>query len=560
VPLTALFASPTVAGVAAEIEQLLRDGKGVMYDRIEPAPRDRALPLSFAQQRLWFLDQMEPGSSFYNISAVVRLTGKLNVDALERSFGEIVRRHETLRTRFEVVDGQPVQVIDSSLSHCLRLVDLRGLSEGERGREVERRAAVEAQTPFDLSGGALLRTQLLQLDQDDHALLLTIHHIISDAWSLGILIKELTVLYQSFDRDEQSPLPELAVQYADFARWQQDWLQGEALATQISYWQQHLAGAPALLNFPTDRPRPPIQRFEGERQTFVLPKDLTESLKSLSRRQGATLFMTLLAVFKTLLFRYTGQTDIVVGTPIAGRNRADVENLIGFFVNTQAIRTQVSGAMEFKELLAQVRTIVLEAHARQDLPFEKLVEELQPERSLSHTPIFQVMFALQNVPMPKFELNGLTVSAAEAATITTSKFDFSLSLEEKEEGLAGYLEYNTDLFDRATMTRLLGHYRQLLEDVVSTKPEKNLADLQLLTNAERRQLLIDWNRFTPRVSSSFFVHQQFELQAATTPEAPAVFCDDATLSYGELNRRANVLAHRLQRLGVGPESTVSICA
>ncbi|HEY0367927.1 MAG TPA: condensation domain-containing protein, partial [Pyrinomonadaceae bacterium] len=361
VALSKLFESPTVAGIAEEIEALLRDGKGVMYQRIEPAPRDESLPLSFAQQRLWFLDQMEPGSSFYNISAIVRLTGKLNVDALERSFSEIVRRHETLRTRFEVVDGQPAQVIDQSLSHSLPLVDLRGLSEGGRDREVERRAAGEAQTPFDLSRGVLLRTTLLQLADEDHALLLTTHHIISDAWSLGILIKELTALYQSFDSGDESPLPELAVQYADFARWQQDWLQGEALATQMAYWQQHLAGAPALINFPTDRPRPPIQRFEGERQTLVLPKDLTESLKSFSRGQGATLFMTLLAVFKTLLFRYTGQTDIVVGTPIAGRNRADVENLIGFFVNTQAIRTQITGGMEFRELLAQVRAAVLEA-------------------------------------------------------------------------------------------------------------------------------------------------------------------------------------------------------
>ena len=559
VPLSKLFESPTVESWSEYIEELMRDGNGVLYKPIELAPRDKPLPLSFAQQRLWFLDQMEPGSPFYNISAVVRLSGKLNVSALVQTFSEIVRRHETLRTRFEVVDGQPAQVI-SSLSSCsLPVVDLRGVSEGEREREIERRAAEEAQTPFDLSTGSLLRTTLLQLGDEDHALLLTIHHIISDAWSLGILVRELTALYEAFESDDPPSLPELAVQYADFARWQQDWLQGDALATQMAYWRQHLAGAPALLNFPTDRPRPPVQRFEGDRQTLVLPRDLTESLKSFSRQQGATLFMTLLAVFKTLLYRYTGQTDIVVGTPIAGRNRADIENLIGFFVNTQAIRTQLSAGMSFKDLVDQVRTAVLEAHARQDLPFEKLVEELQPERSLSHTPIFQVMFALQNVPMPEFELRGLTVASTEAATVMTSKFDFSLSLEEKEEGLVGSLEYNTDLFDRTTMTRLLGHYRQLLEDVVNSNAQKNLGELQLLTEAERQQLLIDWNPSTQPLPSAFLVHKQFELQAEITPEAPAVFSDERTLSYGELNRRANALAHRLQRLGVGPESVVGLC-
>ena len=559
VPLSRLFESPTVASCAANVEELIADNKGVLYKSIETAPRDIPLPLSFAQQRLWFLDQMESGSAFYNISGVVRLRGQLNVVALEQSFGEIVRRHETLRTRFEVVDGQPTQVINPYLSFVLPLVDLCELSEQDREREVEQRAAEEAQTPFDLSASGLLRTTLLKLGDEDHALLLTIHHIVSDAWSLGILVKELTVLYESFNSSQPLPLPELTVQYADFARWQQEWLQGEALATQMAYWQQHLAGAPALINFPTDRPRPPVQRFEGARQTFVLPRDLVESLKSLSRQQGATLFMTLLAVFKTLLFRYTGQTDIVVGTPIAGRNRADIENLIGFFVNTQAIRTHLTGEMGFNQLLAQVRTAVLEAHARQDLPFEKLVEELQPERSLSHTPIFQVMFALQNVPMPDFELPGLTV-ATMAAPVMTSKFDFSLSLEEKEEGLVGDLEYNTDLFDATTMTRLVGHYRQLLEEVVNSNAEKNLGDLQMLTHAERQQLLIDWNYTATRLPATRPVYQRFELQSEATPEAPAIICDNVELSYRDLNRLANVLAHRLRRLGVGSESVVGLCA
>jgi amino acid adenylation domain-containing protein len=557
VPLSKVFESPTVARLAEHVEQMLSDAPAVVYAAIEPAPRDDSLPLSFAQQRLWFLDQMEPGNPFYNISAVVRLSGKLDVTALEHSFGEIVSRHEVLRTRFEVIDGQPVQIITPALSWNLPLIDLRELSEEERQKDVTRRAAEEAQTPFDLFTGGLLRTTLLQLGDEEYALLVTMHHIVSDAWSVGIFIRELTALYGSFVDEQESPLPALAVQYADFACWQQQWLTGDVLAAQMDYWKQHLAGAPALLNFPTDRPRPAVQKFQGETQTLVLPKSLTDSLKSFSRQQGATLFMTLLAGFKSLLFRYTNQRDIVVGTPIAGRNRADIENLIGFFVNTQAIRTQIDAEMSFKDLLAQVRTAVLDAHARQDLPFEKLVEELQPERSLSHTPIFQVMFALQNVPMPELELRGLTVNALEA-TVKTAKFDFSLSFEEETEELVGTLEYNTDLFDAATMTRLVAHYQRLLEDVVRTD-KITVGDLQLLSETEREQLLVGWNDTATEAASSICVQQQFERQAEVQPDAIAVLCDGQVLSYRELNRRANALAHELRRLGVGPEVVVGIC-
>jgi len=383
------------------------------------------------------------------------------------------------------------------------------------------------------------------------------HHIVSDAWSVGIFIRELSAVYNSFVDDEQSPLPALNVQYADFSRWQQHWFQGDVLAKQLSYWKQHLAGAPALLNFPTDRPRPAVQKFQGESRTLVLSRALAESLKILSRRQGATLFMTLLAAFKTLLFRYTGQTDIVVGTPVAGRNRADIEGLIGFFVNTQAIRTQLSADTSFGELLAHVRTAVLEGQARQDLPFEKLVEELQPERSLSHTPIFQVMFALQNVPMPALELSGLTVNSV-VATVKTAKFDFSLSFEERADGLVGTLEYNTDLFDDTTMTRLLGHYERLLQDVVNSA-ETKLGDLELLTAAERAQLLVEWNDTAAERPSLLCVHQQFEQHAESDPNAIAVLCDEQSLTYGELNARANALAHQLRKLGIGTENIVAIC-
>lgn len=554
VPVSKVFESPTVARLAEHVEQALRDAPAVVYTPIETTPHDEPLPLSFAQQRLWFLDQMEPGNAFYNISAVVRMSGQLSVQALEQSFGEIVNRHEVLRTRFDVIGGQPVQIVTPALSWSLPVIDLR--ETDDREQEISRRAAEEAQTPFDLATGALLRTMLLQLADEEHALLITMHHIVSDAWSIGIFIRELSALYATF-ADEQEPQPAtLPVQYADFAHWQQRWFQGDVLATQMAYWKQHLAGAPALLNFPTDRPRPAVQKFQGESQTVVLNGALAESLRILSRRQGATLFMALLAVFKTLLFRYSGQSDIVVGTPVAGRNRADIEGLIGFFVNTQAIRAQLSAEMSFGELLAQVRGAVLEGQARQDLPFEKLVEELQPERSLSHTPIFQVMFALQNVPMPVLELSGLTVNSVEA-TVKTAKFDFSLSFEEKADGLAGTLEYNTDLFDGATMTRLLGHYQQLLESVVSSE-ETKLGDLQLLTGTEREQLLVEWNDTAAPRETSLCVHQQFEQHAQTTPNAVAVYCDDETLTYGELNGHANALAQQLRQLGVGRESIVAI--
>ncbi|HKS08829.1 MAG TPA: amino acid adenylation domain-containing protein [Pyrinomonadaceae bacterium] len=545
-----VFESPTVARLAEHVEQSLRDAPAIVYTPIETAPREEPLPLSFAQQRLWFLDQMEPGNPFYNISAVVRMKGPLNVRALEQSFGEIVNRHEVLRTRFDVVDGQPMQIVTPALSWSLPVIDVHE-------HEVAKRATEEAQTPFDLATGQLLRTTLLQLNDEEHALLVTMHHIVSDAWSVGIFIRELNALYASFADEQELQLSALPVQYADFAHWQQCWLQGDVLAAQMAYWKQHLAGAPALLNFPTDRPRPAVQKFQGESETLVLDGALAESLKILSRRQGATLFMTLLAAFKTLLFRYSGQSDIVVGTPVAGRNRADIESLIGFFVNTQAIRTQLSPDMSFSGLLSEVRSAVLEGQARQDLPFEKLVEELQPERSLSHTPIFQVMFALQNVPMPTLELAGLTVDCV-AATVKTAKFDFSLSFEENADGLVGTLEYNTDLFDAATMTRLLGHYEQLLEGVVSGE-ETKLGDLQLLTDTEREQLLSAWNDTTLPQQSSLCVHQQFEQHAQTTPNAIAVLCDDRTLTYGELNAQSNKLAQQLRRLGVRPESIVAIC-
>src|SRR5439155_5432359 len=392
---------------------------------LHPVPRGSSIPLSFAQQRLWFLDQLEPDSSVYNIFSGLRLKGPLDIGALEQGLNEIVRRHEALRTIFYVVEGQPVQIILPSLSLPLPVMDLSHLPEIEREAEVGRLANEEAQRPFDLCLGPLMRATLLRLNDADHVLLLTVHHIASDGWSKGVLFRELSVLYEAFTNGKPSPLEELPVQYADFAQWQREWLQGDVLETQLGYWKTQLDNI-QILQVPTDQPRPAILRYRGASQSIVLSKKLTEALRTLSRQQDVTLFMTLLAAFQTLLHRYTGQGDIVVGSPIANRNRTEIEGLIGFFVNTLVLRSDLSDNPTFRELLARVRAVALGAYAHQDLPFEKLVEELQPERNLSQNPLFQVMFILQNVPSSAPKLGGLTLSPLDADTDTT-KFDLLMS-------------------------------------------------------------------------------------------------------------------------------------
>ncbi|HHH40712.1 MAG TPA: non-ribosomal peptide synthetase, partial [Chloroflexi bacterium] len=447
--------------------------------RQQTIPRRREtdhLPLSFAQQRLWFLDRLQPDSALYNIPGTLRIRGPLDIPALEASLNEIVRRHEVLRTTFPARhDGQPVQIIAPSLHLPLPVVDLSPLPEPEREAEARRLASQEARRPFNLATGPLLRATLLLLDQDDFLVLFTMHHIVSDGWSVGVLIRELAALYHAFSLGRPSPLPELPIQYADFALWQRQWLQGETLQAQLAYWKRQLADAPPVLDLPTDRPRPPVQSFRGATFRFRFPAPLAQALQALSRREGVTLFMTLLAAFQTLLYRYTGQERINVGTPIANRNRAEVEGLIGFFVNTLVISTDLSGNPTFRELLQRVREVALGAYAHQDLPFEMLVDALQPERDLSRSPLFQVMFVLQNAPTATLELPGLTMRLLETDS-GTAKFDLTLFVEETEEELRGSLEYNTDLFDGATIGRMLGHYRTLLEAIVAD-PDRPIAHL-----------------------------------------------------------------------------------
>ncbi|MBD1825980.1 non-ribosomal peptide synthetase [Microcoleus vaginatus GB1-A2] len=543
----------------ALLEVMLRE-KGVESSTARRIPKRKegdSIPLSFAQQRLWFFDQFEAGKSFYNLPGAIRLKGKLNVAVLEQTFNEILNRHEALRSTFTEVQGQPIQVIAPPGTRLrLPVIDLRELPQSDRDAAVKQLSAKEAQQPFDLERGPLLRTSLLQLSEEEYVLLLTMHHIVSDGWSIGVLARELAAIYEALSAGNQPQLPELPVQYADFAIWQRNWLCGEVLQTQLAYWKQQLEGAPPLLELPADRPRPPILSSEGATQSLLLSQELTAALKNLSQREDVTLFMTLLAAFKALLYRYTGRTDLLVGSPIANRNRAEIEGLIGVFVNTLVLRTDVSGDPTFRELLQRLREVTLGAYAHQDLPFEKLVEELQPERSLSYNPVFQVMFQLRNNPMPPLDLPGLTLSMLDLETNTT-QFDLSLDLEEVGERLQASVQYSTDLFDRATITRMLGHLQTLLEGIAAN-PEQRLSSLPLLTAAEKQQLL-QWNNTFAQYPQDKCIHQLFEEAVERSPDAVAVVFEGEELSYRELNARANQLARHLRSLGVEAEVLVGIC-
>jgi len=526
-------------------------------ESIQPVPRERNIPLSFAQQRLWFFNQLEPNSSVYNMPAAVKLTGKLKIDILSQSFNEIIRRHEILRTRFTVVDGEPIQVVEKGERFTFTVIDLPGIAEDNKQQEVLKLAAIEAQKPFDLLQDCLIRASLIQLSPRENVVLLTMHHIVSDGWSMGILIRELITLYTAFSLGQISPLPELPIQYADFAIWQRKWLQGEVLQTQLNYWKQQLNGSLPILELPTDKPRPAIQSSNGATQQFQLSKSLAEKLNNLSKQEGVTLFMTLLAAFKVLLYRYTQQEDMIVGTPIANRNRTEIEGLIGFFVNTLVLRTSLSNHPTFRELLQQVREVTLGAYAHQDLPFERLVEELQPERNLSHNPLFQVMFILQNASTEVLHLPELTLEQLRAEK-NTANFDLTLSLTETEAGLKGDLEYNTDIFDAARINRMLRHFQVLLEGIV-TNPEQRLSKLPLLTANEQHQLLVEWNNNQIDYPQHLCIHQLFEAQVEKTPDAVAVVFESVYLTYQEINQRANQLAHYLQKSGVKSEVLVGIC-
>ena len=548
VPLRVLFESPTVMGLAGYVESAMRTQADNQVPPITKAQRDGFLPLSFAQERLWFLNQLMPDSPFYNVPVVIRLKGQLNVEAFRRTFTEIVQRHETLRTTFSKVGRQPVQVIGPPQPVAMPLVDISGLPESEREVTAKLAASELAQLSFDLGNGPLLRLALIRLDEDEHVGVLIVHHIVCDNWTIGVLVKEVSVLYEAFAAGKSSPLPELPIQYADFAVWQRKWLQGEALQEQLSYWKNRLQGASPLLDFPTDHPRPQRQSFRGARQSVAITKDLSEALKALSRREAVTLFMTLLAAFKTLLMAYSRQKDILVCTPIANRNRSETEGLIGYFANTVAVRTDLSGNPTFKELLGRVREETLGAYTHQDVPFERLVEELQPERSLSHHPIAQIVFVLQNAPMSEVELKGLSATAMEIAN-TTAKFDLTFDLWESENGLLGWLEYDTDLFEASTITRMLAHFETVLR-TASEYPDIPISDIDLLSTQRKRELISDFNLTDSTYPKDTTIHQLFQQQAACTPDRVAVVLGDSTFTYAELNGRANQLAHYLRNLGV----------
>ena len=521
------------------------------------APDDfYVFPASFAQQRLWFLHQLEPESASYNISKAMRLAGELNVGVFARSLNEIIRRHEILRTTFAMLGGRPMQLISEHQPITLPLIDLSTLAPAERERQSRRLATEEAQRPFNLRRGPLLRATLLRLAPDEHLALFTMHHIVSDAWSVGVFIREFTALYTAFKAAEQSPLPELPIQYADYAQWQREWLQGEVLEKQLSYWGGQLAGAPAVIELPTDHARPSMQSDNGAKVSCDLGTELLSRLKELSQRENVTLFMTLLAAWQVLLYRYSGQDQVCVGTPVAGRTRAETEDLIGFFINTLVLRTDLSGNPTFIELLERVREVCLGAYAHQDIPFERLVEQLQPERSLSHSPLFQVMFTLQNAPGEALDLPELRLSRVSTET-RTAKFDLTLSLSEASDSLAGAIEYNTDLFDEETISRMLGHFHHLLT-AIAADPQRLVRDLPLLPDSERQQLLVEFNDTRTDFPQGLCLHQLFEEQVARTPESVALVFEDQALSYQELNARANQLAHRLRKLGVQAESRVGI--
>ncbi|MCP4656326.1 MAG: AMP-binding protein, partial [bacterium] len=542
-PLRTLFERPTVAGLAAAIADARRRAPDA--PSLTAVSREAA-PLSFSQERLWFLERFEPGLPLYNIPVALSLRGRIEPRALAAGLDEIVRRHQVLRTTYDSVDGKPVQLIRPHRGLPLPVVDLAGIPEPARrgaARELSRR---QARQPFDLAQGPMLRVALLRLGREEHRLLVVIHHIAFDGWSTDVFLRELEALYQAAAGGRPSPLPELDVQYADFAVWQRQWLRGEVLEAQLAYWRDQLAGL-EVLELPCDRPRPAVRGFRGAGASFPLPAELHRRLRELSRRHGATLYMTLLATFQTLLGRYCGQRDVAVGSPIANRNRAEIEGLLGFFVNTLVLRADLDDP-RFRELVERVRDVALAAYAHQDLPFEQLVEALEPQRNLSQNPLVQVIFLLQNAPMGPRELApGLALGLEEVDT-GTAKFDLTLGLEETDEGLRGDIEYDVDLFDASTIRRLTWHFRTLLEAIVAS-PDRRLSQLPLLAPAERHALVLEWNDVRSDYLRESSIARCFELQAERTPEAVAMVFGEECLSYGELNRRANRLGHHLRSLG-----------
>jgi hypothetical protein len=478
-----IFESPTIADLALEIEAASRGGPGLAAP-LRRALRGGAMPLSFSQKGLWFFHQLEPGSS-YNSQVAVRFEGRLNVSSLEQSLNEIVARHEALRTTFPIVDGEPIQFINPPKGLPLSLIDLSSPSDAKRDELARHLLRQESLLPFDMATGPLVRAFLLKQGQGKYLLSLTMHHTVSDGWSGGVLFKEMSALYSAFVAAVASPLPELPIQYVDFAHWQQEWLRSDSYRSDLEYWKNQLEGVRPESGFPTNRPRPAVLDSRGAMETMTLAPDLAGSVKELSRRENVSLYMTLLAAFKLLLSCYSGQTDIVVGSPIAGRNRAELEPLIGFFINTLVMRTNLSGDPTFAELLKRVREVTLGAYSHQDLPFEKLVEELEPDRNLGRTPLFQVMFALQNVPTERLQLSGVEAKRVPSEPFT-ERFDLRLIMLETDQGIAGAISYNLALFEAGTIRQMMRHYGKLLEAAVAS-PHSKISDLsRTLPEFERK--------------------------------------------------------------------------
>ncbi|HEX7241462.1 MAG TPA: amino acid adenylation domain-containing protein, partial [Longimicrobiaceae bacterium] len=557
VPLRALFEAPTLAGLAARIEALRSAG-------ISPAPpmervsREAPLPVSFAQQRLWVVDRLEPDSPVYNMPYALRLRGALDTGALRASLDALVRRHETLRTTFAEHDGGPVQVIHPPAPVSLEEWDLRDLPRAEREAEAERLASEEALLPFDLARGPLLRCTLLRLDGEEHVLCFTLHHIVTDGWSRDVLVREVSAFYAASLRGEAAELPELEVQYADFAVWQRRWLSGETLEERLGFWRETLRGAPPVLEVPVDRPRVPGLSPRSGSHGFALPARLSSELRALSRREGTTLFMTMLSGWQVLLGRYAGQDDVVVGSPVAGRTHAETEGLIGFFINMLALRADLGGDPTWVELLCRVREAALGAFEHQELPFERIVEELVTERSTTHAPLFQVVFAL-NRTSGREELSlGEVKLEPFGEGEGVARFDLNLSVMDEGEALTASLTYRERLFEAETVARMVGHLGVLLEAMVAA-PGQRLSEVSLLRGAERTQLLHAWNGADTGYTGELCIHELFHAQVLRTPEAPALSFEGRTLSYAALYHGACRLARRLRREGVGPETRVGIC-
>ncbi|NET03095.1 MAG: amino acid adenylation domain-containing protein, partial [Sphaerospermopsis sp. SIO1G1] len=553
-PLRSLFESPTIATFSQVVLAAQQTATGVGIPAIAPATTRENIPLSWAQERLWFVHQLEGDSGAYTMSFAVGLSGEVNIPALEQAFQAMVDRHEVLRTRFGIQDNSPIQVIDPHLSITLPVIDLQ--TEPDPKQKVKQLAIAEISQPFDLVNDPVIRVKLWQTSPQEYFLAVAIHHIAADGWSLGIFITDLSAYYRAIVTNSPVQLPELTIQYADFTVWQRQWLTDQTLDNQLNYWVQQLADAPPILALPTDRSRPPIQTFNGELQSIQLDSSLTQKLKQISQKSGTTLYMTLMAGFAILMSRYSGQKDLVIGSPIANRNKTEIEQLIGFFVNSLALRFNISPTASFTEFLATVQQVTQTAYDHQDLPFEMLVDHLELERNLDRNPLVQVMFALQNAPSSPWEMPGVNIEDIPLG-LDTVRFDLEIHLWDVAEGLTGVFCYNTDLFDRTTIVRMIQHYQELLT-AITADPQQSVQSLPLLTQSEQQQILQEWNNTTTNYPADQSIQQLFEQQVEKTPDAIAVVYGQEQLTYTELNNKANQLAHYLISLGVQADSLVGI--